>query len=151
MSYFLSSQFPTIISTIFFLKFVICLYGNFWSEAPFQVLAINHKWWVQYRLNYFKITGNNSSLVILVNDAKYIHFYPTFQLPTNLSHCKYKPFIKSIKFGLFCCKHWLKFFFSNIIIDSNIIQFENVYTVLIVSKLFEVGCLHTACNRLVAS
>ena len=35
--------------------------------------------------NGFKVTdmiGNNSSLVILINDAMYSHFYPTFQLPT---------------------------------------------------------------------
>ena len=51
---------------------------------------------------------NHSSLVIFVNDAKYIHFYPTFQLPPALSHCRYKPFIKSIKFCLFRYKYWLK-------------------------------------------
>ena len=51
---------------------------------------------------------NHSSLVILVNDAKYIHFYSTYQFPSSLSHCKYKPFIKSIKFCLFCYKYWLK-------------------------------------------
>ena len=29
---------------------------------------------------------NHSSLVTLLNDAKYIHFYPTFQLHATLSH-----------------------------------------------------------------
>ena len=51
---------------------------------------------------------NLSSLVILINDAKHINFYPTCQLPLAPSHwpsyCKYKPFIKSIKFYLFCYK-----------------------------------------------
>ena len=59
---------------------------------------------------HFMVYCNHSSLVIFVNDAKYIHFYPTFQLPPTLSHCKYKPFIKSIKFCLFRYRYWLKHF-----------------------------------------
>ena len=80
---------------------------------------------------------NHSSLVILVNDAKYIHFYPTFQLPPTLSHCKYKPFIKSIEFSLFLISLFIyslfqilaKTFLTNLIIDlsynfSKYMQFE---------------------------
>ena len=56
---------------------------------------------------------NHSSLVILVNDAKYINFYLTFQLPPApshwSSHCRYKPFIKPIKFYLFRYKCWLNY------------------------------------------
>ena len=36
--------------------------------------------------------------------------FPTFQLPPVLSHCKYKPFIKSVEFYLFCFKYWLNYF-----------------------------------------
>ena len=70
--------------------------------------CINHKWWIYYQRNNFKLTDivydHRSSLV---NDAKYIHFYPTFQLPPTLIHCKYQPFIKSIEFGLFRYKYRL--------------------------------------------
>ena len=74
--------------------------------------VINHKWLIYNPLNDFKLTGmvycNHLPLLILVKDAKYIHFYPTFHLPPTLSHCKYKPFIKSIEFCLFRHKYWLK-------------------------------------------
>ena len=50
---------------------------------------------------YWYVLLQSSSLVILINDAKYIHFYPTFQLPPNLSYCKYERVIKSIEFCLF--------------------------------------------------
>ena len=86
----------------------------FVTNFSFLTDSLNHKWWVSYRLNDFKFTGmvycNHPSLVIFVNDAKYIHFYSTFQLPPTLSHCKYEPFIKSIKFCLFHYKYWLKHF-----------------------------------------
>ena len=45
----------------------------------------------------------------MVTNAKYIHFYPAFQLPPALSCYKYKPFIKSVEFNLFCFKFWLNF------------------------------------------
>ena len=80
---------------------------------------------------------NHSSLMILVSDAKYIHFYPTFQLPPTLSHCKYKPFIKSIEFSLFLISLFIyslfqilaKTFLTNLITDlsynfSKYMQFE---------------------------
>ena len=50
---------------------------------------------------------NHPSLLFLVSDAQYIDFYPTFQLPPALSHCKYKSFTKSIEFFLFRYKYWL--------------------------------------------
>ena len=104
--YFPFSQFPTVISSTFFLKFVFFL--SFIRQflkccSIFDALA--HKLWLYYQLNGFKLTGmvyyNHSSLFILANHAKYIHFYPTFQLSTALSHGNYKPFIKSANFYLF--------------------------------------------------
>ena len=73
---------------------------------------------------------NHSLLVIFVNNAKYIHFYPTFQLPPTISHGKYEPFVKSIKFCLFGYKYWLKCLPVILLITdlsyslSNYIQFE---------------------------
>ena len=74
---------------------------------------------------------NHSSLMILVNDAKYIHFYPifsTFSNPFTLQVAIAKPFIKSIEFCLFGYKYWVKPFSANIIINlsynlSEYIQF----------------------------
>ena len=83
----------------------------------------------------FKLTTmvycNHSLLVILVNDAKYIHFYPTFQLLPAPSHCKYKLFIKSIELLLISLLILVKSFASNIIIDlsynlSKYVQYEHV-------------------------
>ena len=92
MFYFLFSHFLIILYTIFYLKFVIYLVI---SEKRLRFQCCDY-----YRLNDFKLIGmiycNHSSLVILVNDVKYIHFYPTFHLPPTLSHCKYKPCIKPI-------------------------------------------------------
>ena len=34
-------------------------------------------------------------------------FYPPFQLPRALSHCKYEPLMVSLDFYLFCYKNWL--------------------------------------------
>ena len=48
---------------------------------------------------------NHSALVILVNDAKYVHFYQTFQLAPTVSHCKYKPLTKTIEHCLFRYKY----------------------------------------------
>ena len=83
------------------------------------------------------ITGSTiTHLVISVNDAKYIYFYPIFQIPPALSHCKYK--INRVL--LFSPRILFKSFASNIIIDLiyNLknIQYKRVW------KLFEVGCLH---------
>ena len=89
--YFTFSQFPTIIFSIFFLKFVIYLVI---LEMPFLFNALTHKWWVYYRINGFKRTGmvqcNYSSLVILINDAKYIftqlfNFLHPFHI-TSINH-----------------------------------------------------------------
>ena len=92
---------------------------------------------------------NHSSLMILVSDAKYIHFYPTFQLPPTLSHCKYKPFIKSIELSLFLISLFIyslfqilaKTFLSNLIIDlsynlNKYMQFE------VFENCLKRGCLH---------
>ena len=78
---------------------------------------------------------NHSSLVTLVSDAKYIHFYPTIQL--------LQPFhiltINKINFayfatntGLVICQQYNNWF---------IIKFEEVYTVQACLKT-EVGCLY---------
>ena len=107
--------------------------------------VINHKWSVSPRLNDFKFTGmvycNHSSLVIFVKDAKYIHFYPNFRLPPALSHCKYKPFIKSSKF-CYSLQVLAKMFASNVIIDLSYNFSNYIATVRSIWKLFEVGCLH---------
>ena len=107
--YFPFSRFPTIMSTVFFLKFMIHLVI---FEVRLHFSVITHKWCIYYRLNDFKLTGivycNPQSPVILVNEAKCIRFYSTFQLPPTVSHWKYKPFITSIEFCLFRHKYWLK-------------------------------------------
>ena len=73
--YFPFFQFPSITFSTFFLKFVIYLVI---LKVLLHFWWFNYKWWVYYRINGFKLTGmvqcNYSSLVILVNDAKYIHF-----------------------------------------------------------------------------
>ena len=60
---------------------------------------------VYHRLNGYKLTGmvyyNRSFLMILVNDANYIHCLPIFQLFRALSHYKYNPIVKSVEFYLF--------------------------------------------------
>ena len=93
---------------------------------------------------------NHSSLVILVNDAKYIHFYPTFQLPPTLSHCKYKPFIKSIEFCLFRYKYWLK---NSLAIQKLI--YHTIWVTIHSLKCFKTVWsglfISTHCSRLVAS
>ena len=93
------SRFLTVMSTSFFLKFVIYLV----------------------------------TLVILVNDPKYIHFYLTFQLPPALH--------KTSRILLISLQMLVKLFFSNIIIDlfynfNKYIQYKHVW------KLFKVSCLH---------
>ena len=106
--------------------------------------VLTHTWWVYYQLKCLKLTGmtiyNHSSLAILVNDVKYIHVYPTSQLPPAPLHwsldCKAKLFIKSIQFYLFR----YKCFVTNIIdLSYNLkkyTQYKHVW------KPFEVGCLH---------
>ena len=73
---------------------------HFQCYKPKVVGLISTKWLLPYWYGLLQslITG------ILVNDAKYIHFYPTFQLPQTLSHCKCKPFVKSIEFAYFATK-----------------------------------------------
>ena len=77
--YFYFSQFPTIISSSFFLKLVIFLVIprvllHFRRRNP-QVVGLPLS-------NIFQFFGmvyyNRSSLMILVNDAKYIQFLPIF-------------------------------------------------------------------------
>ena len=66
---------------------------------------LTHEWCVYHWLNGFKLTGivyyNRSSLIILVNDTRYILYHinlPTqFSTPrTSFPYCKYKPSIKII-------------------------------------------------------
>ena len=79
---------------------------NPWSVAPLLVF-----WPISggFTINQMSmIFSNHSSQMILVNDAKHIHFYPAFQLPFAPSHwpsyCKYELLIKSIEFCKFCHK-----------------------------------------------
>ena len=74
--------------------------------------------------------------------------YPTFQLPPTLSPCKHKPFIKSIKFYLFRYKYWLKHLLA--IQYWFLIQFEQVYTVWSVWRLWSGLYTSTHCSRLVS-
>ena len=77
---------------------------------------------------------------LISGDVKYIHVYPTSQLPPAPLHwsldCKAKLFIKSIQFYLFR----YKCFVTNIIdLSYNLkkyTQYKHVW------KPFEVGCLH---------
>ena len=107
--------------------------------------ALTDKWWIYYWLKDFKLIGmayyNHSSLVILIKDAKYIHFYPTFHLPPVLLHCNYKTSIKSIEFYLVCFKFLVKLFVRYIIIDLSYNLNEHRQDKH-VWRLFEVGCLH---------
>ena len=71
------------------------------------------------------ITGSTiTHLVISVNDAKYIYFYPIFQIPPALSHCKYK--INRVL--LFSPRILFKSFASNIIIDL-IYNLKNIFSI----------------------
>ena len=75
------------------------------------------------------IYWNHSSLVIFVNDAKYIHFYPAFQLPRNRAFHLASINHKINQILLIPLLILTKTFLSNIIIDlsynlSKYIQFE---------------------------
>ena len=94
---------------------------------------------------------HHSSLVILIIDAKFIHFYPTFQIPPTLSPCKDKAIHKINRILLVSLQILVKSFVSNIMIDLSYnlckyIQYKHVW------KVFEAGCLHQrnliACYRL---
>ena len=107
--YFPFSQFPTIKSTIFFLKFVIYLII---SEVRFHFQC--YRWWVYYRLNYFKLTVWSttishhwwpwSTMQSTFISTQLFHFPKPFHIP-SINH--YKPFIKSMESWLFCHKYWL--------------------------------------------
>ena len=69
-----------------------------------------------YQENAFKISKmvqyNHRSLMISVKDAKYIHLLPIFRIFQSFSYCKYKPFINSFQFNLFCYQCWLSYFWA---------------------------------------
>ena len=69
-----------------------------------------------YQENVFKISKmvqyNHRSLMISVKDAKYIHLLPIFRIFQSFSYCKYKPFINSFQFNLFCYQCWLSYFWA---------------------------------------
>ena len=104
-------QFPTIIFLSFFLKLVIYVpTGRYFVRCCSIFGVLIQKWCVYYRLNGSKLTSmvyyNRSTLMILVNNAKYIHFQPIFS--TSMS-----PFtlqvqaIHKINRTLFRYKCWL--------------------------------------------
>ena len=78
--YFPFFQFPAIISSFF--PELGYFSGNYWSVALFSVSQPGYD-----QANIFKLTGmvyyNRSSLMILVSDAKYIHFLPIFPTSSN--------------------------------------------------------------------
>ena len=69
-----------------------------------------------YQENAFKISKmvqyNHRSLMISVKDAKYIHLLPIFRIFQSFSYYKYKPFINSFQFNLFCYQCWLSYFWA---------------------------------------
>ena len=69
-------------------------------------------------------------------------FYPFFHFPQALSHCKYKPFIKSTEFFLFRSKFWL----SHLPATQQLIYHTAGTSIYIKNTfknfLFEVVCLH---------
>ena len=69
-----------------------------------------------YQENAFKISKmvqyNHRSLMISVKDAKYIHLLPIFRIFQSFSYYKYKPFINSFQFNLFCYQCWLGYFWA---------------------------------------
>ena len=97
--YFPFFQFPAIISSFF--PELGYFSGNYWSVALFSVSQPGYD-----QANIFKLTGmvyyNRSSLMILVSDAKYIHFLPIFPTSSNPFTLHVKSFIKWIEFYLFC-------------------------------------------------
>ena len=69
-------------------------------------------------------------------------FYPSFHFPEALSHCKYKPFLKSTEFFLFHFKCWLYYLpaTKQVMYHTTGISIYNINTFK--SFLFEVICLH---------
>ena len=86
---------------------------------------------------------NRSSLVISVNDSEYIHFCPTFQLPPTLSHCKCKPFIKSIEFCLFHYKCWLNHLSA--ILNGKLLKFLRILITAVCFKDLKWTCKTMYC------
>ena len=88
----------------YYLKFAISLII---PDALLLCQSPTHKWWVYQQLNTSKLTGmvyyNHSSLMILVNDAKYIQFLCIFS--TSLSRFISHSLITQIL--LFRYKCWL--------------------------------------------
>ena len=72
-------------------------------------------------------------------------FYPFFHFPQALSHCKYKPFIKSTEFFLFRSKFWL----NRLPATQQLIYHTAGKSIYIKNTfknfLFEVVCLQSAC------
>ena len=106
--------------------------------------SVTHKWWVYHRLNSFKLTGmvysNRSSLIILVNDAKYIHFSPIFSTSQALSHLDFHKFNRILLFSL---QILVKSFVNNLIIDIsyNVNKFlYNIDKKKIIDDLFMLKC-----------
>ena len=90
---------------------------------------------------------NHSSLIILANNAKYIHFYASLKLTPSLSHWDLhftlQPEIihKINRILLILLQMLIKSFVSKTISDlwykfNKYTQYKHVW------KLFEVGCLH---------
>ena len=90
----------------FFLISIISFFLGMYSLLVFDVV-------LHYQLNAFKIPKmvqyNHISLMISVNNAKYIHLLPIFHFFQSFSYCKYKPFINWFQSYLFCYKCWLFF------------------------------------------
>ena len=77
---------------------------------------------------------NHSSLITLINNAKYIHILPIFSTFQSSSCCKYKWSINSFQSYLFRYKCWLSYLLAKK--NRYTIQFELVYIVLNTFKSF---------------
>ena len=59
--------------------------------------------WKRYRcVIYIYILYIYTYIARTINETRLICFFPSFQFPWALSHCRYNPFINSFKFYSFC-------------------------------------------------
>ena len=85
---------------------------------------------------------NHRSLIILVNEAKYIHLLPIFRTLQSFSQCKLNQTIhKFIPILLILLQMLVKLFFSNRIIDI-LYNLKSICNAKYVLKHFELVCFH---------
>ena len=97
-----------------FFKFQTLVFYSFFLNKYFSIFnVLTQTLWVYHRLSVFRIAKmvyyNHRSLMISVNDARYIHLLPIFSTFQSSSYCKCKPFINSFQSYLFRYKCWLSY------------------------------------------